>query len=230
MNRDAVFLRFDELLAESTHTPKVLLTGIGGIGKSRLLAELKARAGKEHASNRSGERPNSGGRCRHHGSADLAGSTDIAQAIEPFVAAAPRLRWESAHPTYQIQDFIIGDLLDDIAPRGRAVPDCVPRDVPKLFADLRRIPAELLPTLPSSSTEDPPAFAHRLSDITERAYQENQHRFGSLFRSLGVPENPLATLLSGWSTLEARPFRLVHADVHRKNMIIQNGIAVVFLD
>ncbi|MFF2557411.1 phosphotransferase [Nocardia sp. NPDC058058] len=155
---------------------------------------------------------------------------EVLRAIEPFVTAAPRLRWESAVPAYQIQDFITGDLLDDIAPRGHAVPDCVPRDVPRLFAELRGIPTELLPTLPSSSTEDPAAFARRLSDVTERVYQENQHRFGPLYRSLGVPENPLATVLSDWNTLESRPFRLVHADVHRKNMIIQNGTAVVFLD
>lgn len=153
----------------------------------------------------------------------------VLRAIEPFVPASPRLRWESNHPAYQIQDFIAGELLDDIAPRGHAVPDCVPRDVARLFADLRTIPTELLPT-PSPSIEDPAEFARRLSDVTQRVYQENQHRFGPLYRNLGVPENPLDTVMAGWRTLESRPFRLVHADVHRKNMIIKNGREVVFLD
>ncbi|WP_194853154.1 aminoglycoside phosphotransferase family protein [Nocardia sp. SYP-A9097] len=154
----------------------------------------------------------------------------VLRAIEPFVPAAPRLRWESVHPAYQIQDFISGELLDDIAPRGQLVPDCVPRDVARLFADLRTIPAELLPETPSPRIEDPVEFARRLSDITQRVYRENEHRFGPLYRSLGVPEDPLATVIAGWHTLESRPFRLLHADIHRKNMIIQSGCEVVFLD
>ncbi|MET9492797.1 phosphotransferase [Nocardia sp. NPDC006630] len=69
-----------------------------------------------------------------------------------------------------------------------------------------------------------------LSDVTQRIYQENHQRFGPLYRKLGVPEDPLSAAIAGWRTLESRPFRLVHADVHRKNMIIQNGRNVVFLD
>ncbi|MGX1811846.1 phosphotransferase [Nocardia sp. NPDC055321] len=154
----------------------------------------------------------------------------VLRAIEPYVAAAPRLRWESARPAYQIQDFIEGELLNDLAPRGHAVPDCVPRDVAALFAGLRRIPTELLPAAPATLSDDAARFAHQLSDVTRRVYDENHSRFGALYRSLGVPETPLAAVVSAWRTLEPRPFRLVHADVHRRNMIVQNRNRVMFLD
>ncbi|MFI9413314.1 phosphotransferase [Nocardia gamkensis] len=150
-------------------------------------------------------------------------------AIEPFVTSAPKLRWESVRPAYQIHDYIDGDLLDRLAPRGVPVPAHVPPDVAALFAELRRIPRELLPPIESDGDDDPAGFARRLSAVTARVHRESSAEFGELYRRLGVPDRPLERIVASWDTLEARPFRMVHADVHRKNMIVRNG-RVVFLD
>ncbi|MEV6323825.1 aminoglycoside phosphotransferase family protein [Nocardia sp. NPDC051787] len=150
-------------------------------------------------------------------------------AIEPFVASAPRLRWESTQPAYQIHDHIDGDLLDRIAPRGTPVPSHVPGDVAGLFADLRRIPRELIPPVGEAWNEDPADFARRLSAVTARVHREGSAVSGELYRRLGVPDQPLEDIFASWDTLEARPFRIVHADVHRKNMIVRDG-RVVFID
>jgi aminoglycoside phosphotransferase (APT) family kinase protein len=150
-------------------------------------------------------------------------------AIEPFVASAPKLRWESVRPAYQIHDYIDGDLLDRLTPRGVPVPAHVPPDVAALFAELRRIPRELLPPIESHGDDDPAGFARRLSAVTARVHRDSSADFGELYRRLGVPDQPLEHVIASWETLEARPFRMVHADVHRKNMIVRNG-RVVFLD
>ncbi|MFD8247398.1 phosphotransferase [Nocardia sp. NPDC059691] len=150
-------------------------------------------------------------------------------AIEPFVAAAPRLRWESVHPAYQIHDYIDGDLLDRIAPRGVRVPAHVPADVAALFGELRRIPRDLLPPVEPDWGDEPAGFARRLSAVTARVHRDSSAEFGELYRRLGVPDQPLEHILAAWDTLEARPFRMLHADVHRKNMIVRND-RVVFLD
>ncbi|WP_174184095.1 phosphotransferase family protein [Nocardia barduliensis] len=65
--------------------------------------------------------------------------------------------------------------------------------------------------------------------MTARVHRESSAEFGELYRRLGVPDRPLETVLASWNTLQARPFRMVHADVHRKNMIVRDG-QVVFLD
>ncbi|MEV0295384.1 aminoglycoside phosphotransferase family protein [Nocardia sp. NPDC050710] len=153
----------------------------------------------------------------------------VLRAIEPFVGAAPRLRWDSTEPGFQLHDYIDGALLDRIAPRGMAVPPHVPHDVAAFFADLSGIPRELLPRVVGGSGDDPAAFARRLSGITARVYRESSGTFGALYRRLGLPEQPLEGVVAAWNTLEARPFRIVHADVHRKNMIIRDD-RVVFID
>ncbi|WP_051026776.1 phosphotransferase [Nocardia higoensis] len=151
----------------------------------------------------------------------------VLRAIEASVDAAPRLRWESASPLYQIHDFIDGELLDDIAPRGVAVPAHVPGDVATLFADLRQVPLDALP--PGPRVEDPSAFARRLSEVSQRVHRDSIAAFGRLYRELGVPEHPFVEVLDAWNSLEARPFRLIHSDVHRKNMILRDQ-RVVFID
>lgn len=153
----------------------------------------------------------------------------VLRAIEAAVDAAPRLRWESESPLYQIHDFIDGRLLDDIAPRGVAVPPHVPGDVADLFANLRRVPIDALPPDPGPRIDDPSAFARRLSELSQRVHHDSSAGFGSLYRDLGVPAQPFVEVLDTWNSLEARPFRLVHSDVHRKNMILRDQ-RVVFID
>ncbi len=40
---------------------------------------------------------------------------------------------------------------------------------------------------------------------------------------------PLTTIRNGWARLRPRPFRLLHTDIHRKNMILADG-RTYFLD
>lgn len=153
----------------------------------------------------------------------------VLRAIEGAGIPAPRLRWESRSPMYQIHDYIEGELLDRIAPRGVAVPAHVPTDVAAFFGSLRQVPADRLPATAAENRGDPVSFARRLSDVSQRVYREARESFGRLYRDLEVPADPFAGIIDAWATLEARPFRLLHSDVHRKNMIIRGG-RVVFID
>ncbi|MEU4841926.1 phosphotransferase [Nocardia testacea] len=153
----------------------------------------------------------------------------VLRAIEASAVPAPRLRWESRSPNYQIHDYIEGDLLDRIAPRGVAVPAHVPTDVAAFFGSLGQVPSDRLPITADENRGDPVSFARRLSDVSQRVYRESREPFGRLYRDLQVPADPFADIVDSWSTLRIRPFRLLHSDVHRKNMIIRDG-RVVFID
>ncbi|GAB3141378.1 aminoglycoside phosphotransferase family protein [Microbispora hainanensis] len=147
------------------------------------------------------------------------------------VTHVPRLLHTSRHPAFQVHEYIPGEVVDDIAPRGVRLPPVVPHDVVDLFAQLATVPRDKLPALPTDwpVDGDTPAFASRLSRVTEGVYATFRQRFGALFTALGVPDEPLVPVLTRWDNLTLRPFVLVHADVHRKNMILSNG-RVVFLD
>jgi aminoglycoside phosphotransferase (APT) family kinase protein len=155
----------------------------------------------------------------------------VLQTIRDLVTRAPRLLHASEHPRFQILEFIDGELLDAVAPRGVPVPAHVIGDVGEVFRQLCAIPPDRIPPLPAGWPAEgkTTGFARQLSAITEGVYERFQPEFGELYASLGIPPGPLAHVLDRWTTLHARPFRLLHTDLHRKNMILAHG-RTYFLD
>jgi hypothetical protein len=48
---------------------------------------------------------------------------EVLASLGPHVRCAPRLRFASAAPSFQVHDFVDGTLLDELAPRGVRVPE-----------------------------------------------------------------------------------------------------------
>jgi aminoglycoside phosphotransferase (APT) family kinase protein len=156
---------------------------------------------------------------------------DVLTAVRPYVPPIPNVRHVSTDPPFQIHDFVAGDLVDNAAPRGTRLPSRILDDTVSFFGDLVRVPTSVLPPPPAGwpADGDTASFARRLSDVTATVYATYRDDFGDLFAALGIPDDPLATVLPEWDNLTSRPFRLVHADIHRKNMI-DTGSITVFLD
>jgi aminoglycoside phosphotransferase (APT) family kinase protein len=156
---------------------------------------------------------------------------EVLAAIARYVPHAPRLLYVSASPPFQVQEFITGEVLYKLAPRGTPVPSHVLGDVVALFLQLTRVPRDELPAVPKGwpADGDTAGFAHQLSALTGRVYDEFRDAYAPLYEQFGVPDNPLKPILSSWNTLTERPSVCVHADVHRKNIIIRDGVSV-FLD
>jgi tetratricopeptide (TPR) repeat protein len=155
----------------------------------------------------------------------------VLRAIRGLVTCAPRLLWAQDQPRFQVHEFIDGDQLDTAAPRGVPVPGHVIGDVAALFRQLGTVPRERIPPLPGGwpAEGDTGQFARRLSAITDAVFRRFRPEFGGLFAALGVPADPLTAVLARWAALQPRPFRLLHTDIHRKNIIVAAGQAY-FLD
>ncbi|MBW8485547.1 phosphotransferase family protein [Actinomadura parmotrematis] len=156
---------------------------------------------------------------------------DVLTAIAPYVDHAPRLLHVNADPRFQIHSFLPGDVLNDIAPRGVPVPSYVLDDIVALFAQLVHVPREKLPPTPPDWPDDGDSagFGRRIAALTQWVYDTFAESYADLFATFGVPTEPLAAIEPSWAALTRRPSVCVHADVHRKNMIVNNGTAA-FLD
>lgn len=143
---------------------------------------------------------------------------------------APRLLF--AGGGLQIHEFVEGRLLDDIAPRGVRVPGSVLEEVVLLFRTLMDVPRRELPALPEDwpLDGDTPGFARRLSGKTGEVHTAFADDFAPLFGRLGVPRAPLRPIEAAWDSLTPRRFCLLHADVHRKNVILAPDGRTTVLD
>ncbi|GGM25118.1 hypothetical protein GCM10010129_82070 [Streptomyces fumigatiscleroticus] len=127
----------------------------------------------------------------------------------------------------RLQRFVEGRTLGSLYASGTPVPDPLARQILRLFRQLARVTAETLLVKrrckPEDRAEDGDSdgFLERLVRFTEEnVYQRNLEDFGRLFSALGVDEDSFRTLRKHVSGLTGRPFFLLHADLHRENLVV----------
>ena len=154
----------------------------------------------------------------------------VLAAVGRHLTSVPRLRAVCVDPRFQVHEYIEGDVVDVIAPRGVRVPDGLIEHVADFFGSLASVLPEDLPPVPADWPVDGDCveFARRLSTVTATVHREYWAEFGWLWQQLGFPSNPLEPI--DWFLSRPRAFRLVHADVHRKNMIHTSDGGFVILD
>lgn len=157
--------------------------------------------------------------------------SQILAVLPEYVEHVPELLHVSDEPPFQIHGFVSGHQLDEMTPRGERVPGTVIPGVLNLFGQLGDVPLTKLPPLPEwwPTDGDCAGFAALLSDVTSGVTTDFGPEFGILFRALGIPDDPLRAMYEAWPSLTRRPFRLVHSDVHRQNIILADS-SPVFLD
>ena len=94
---------------------------------------------------------------------------DVLVAIEPYVDAVPRLLHSSRKPAFQVHEYVEGDVVNALWPRGDRVPPPIIPAVVDLLLRLQGVPLEALPPIAGRwpADGDTAAFGRALSDTTE---------------------------------------------------------------
>ncbi|MFE2525302.1 aminoglycoside phosphotransferase family protein [Streptomyces sp. NPDC059382] len=156
----------------------------------------------------------------------------VLAAIDPYVSSAPRLLHASCDPEFQIHEFVTGRRVDELVPDGKPLPEAVLGDLEGFFAAILRVPESVLPPVPVDwpGSGDTCGFAERLLDLVDEIRHRDDAGASRLYDALGVPEDPCSALRVRAHGLTPRPFKLLHADIHRQNMILADDEHVAFLD
>ncbi|GAA3843626.1 phosphotransferase [Streptomyces coacervatus] len=129
-----------------------------------------------------------------------------------------------------LQGFIEGRTLPARRWVGRRVSDAVFDQIVELFRQMARIRPAMLESvlrrcMPEDRAEDcdTDGFLERLIVFTEeQVYKKNLAEFGDVFQELGVSGESFTCLRKRVSGLRRRPFSLLHADLHRKNFVLDS--------
>ncbi|MFF1714935.1 HAD-IA family hydrolase [Streptomyces sp. NPDC058268] len=124
-----------------------------------------------------------------------------------------------------------GQTLSDVNPDG-PVDDELMRSFADFFARTAGVPEEELPPRPEDWPEsgDSQSFLDWLIDFTEdRVHRPNRGRFDALFEAVGIRADAVTKFKrdSDRPSLTSRPFCLLHTDVHRANVVIDQDEIIV---
>ncbi|GGK74366.1 hypothetical protein GCM10010094_39200 [Streptomyces flaveus] len=123
-----------------------------------------------------------------------------------------------------VHSYVEGVPLSNVCPNGKPVDRLLIKALAELLAQMSQVRREALPPLPAAwprNDKDSQGFLHTLARLADRQIrQPNWPAFGGLFTALGIPEDALTRLADRVPAMARRPYSLLHADLHRDNVIV----------
>ncbi|MGW7270545.1 HAD-IA family hydrolase [Streptomyces sp. NPDC054864] len=132
---------------------------------------------------------------------------------------------------WSIHAYRAGQALSEVNPDG-PVDDDLMQSFAQFFARTAGVPKEELPPRPDGwpNSGESQSFLDWLIDFTEeQVHRPNRGRFGTLFEAVGIRSDVMRKFKGDPDRppLMSRPFCLLHTDVHRANVVIDEGELVV---
>ncbi|MER5216154.1 aminoglycoside phosphotransferase family protein [Streptomyces sp. NPDC002838] len=147
---------------------------------------------------------------------------EILDAIKGILPHAPQCLVKRDH--FAIHSYVEGVPLSAVCGNGKPVDTLLIRALADLLAQMTQVRRGALPPLPSvwpSNDTDSQGFLRTLVHLADRQIRRpNRAVFGGLFAALGIAEDALLRLAERVPVMARRPYSLLHADLHRDNLIV----------
>lgn len=128
---------------------------------------------------------------------------------------------------FAIHSYVEGVPLSSVCGNGKPVDTLLTRALAGLLAQMAQVRRAALPALPDvwpANLTDSQGFLKTLVHLADKQIrQPNWTVFGGLFAALGIPEDALLRMAERVPSMSRRPYSLLHADLHRDNVIISYG-------
>ncbi|MFJ7293216.1 phosphotransferase family protein [Streptomyces collinus] len=148
--------------------------------------------------------------------------TEILRAVAGALPHTPECLMKGAD--FAIHSFVEGVPLSSVCGNGKPVDGLLVEALAGLLVQMTRVGRAALPALPPGwprDDGDSQGFLRTLVHLADRQIRRpNWAVFGGLFAALGVRDDVLDELSGRIPVMARRPYSLLHADLHRDNVII----------
>ncbi|PZH13373.1 phosphotransferase enzyme family protein [Streptomyces sp. NTH33] len=131
------------------------------------------------------------------------------------------------HDSFAVHSYVEGVPLSSFCANGKPVDTLLVKALAELLARMTQVRREALPPLPPEwprNDKDSQAFLQTLARRADRQIRRpNWQAFGGLFAALGIPDDALIQFAERVPAMARRPYGLLHADLHRDNVIMSYG-------
>ncbi|MEU6228724.1 aminoglycoside phosphotransferase family protein [Streptomyces sp. NPDC047042] len=143
----------------------------------------------------------------------------ILHAVQGVVPRAPKCL--VSRPGFAIHSYVDGVPLSEVSENGKPVGAPVVKALAELMSQVSQVRRESLPSSLPRNEKDGQGFLRMLAHRADRDIrQSNWAVYGGLFVALGVPADALIRMAQRVPVMARRPYSLLHADLHRDNVIV----------
>ncbi|MEF9904839.1 aminoglycoside phosphotransferase family protein [Streptomyces sp. P9-A2] len=125
---------------------------------------------------------------------------------------------------FAVHSYVEGVPLSSVCGNGKPVDSLLVQELARLLAGMALVRRNGLPPLPPvwpRNDMDSQGFLRTLTHLADQQVRDpNWPSFGGLFVALGIPEDALLRLAERIPVMARRPYSLLHADLHRDNLIL----------
>ncbi|WP_033281297.1 aminoglycoside phosphotransferase family protein [Streptomyces sp. NRRL F-525] len=147
---------------------------------------------------------------------------EILRAIKGVLPNVPECLVEG--DGFAVHSYVDGVPLSSVCGNGKPVDTLLMKALAGLLAQMAQVRSGALPARPSlwpSNHTDSQGFLRTLASMADRQIRKpNWPYFGGLFAALGISEDALIRLAERVPAMARRPYSLLHADLHRDNLIM----------